>query len=205
MMENLPEDLQIVLVETLCIVSVVSVKIFAHVNKFYYRLSRECALKYHIDKPLKCEQIAIEGSLGVLIWAKFYTCEWTCLEVCLTAAKYGHLHILEWMRWNDCYYDNWEISVCATKNNHIHILQWIHANNLSMSKYLCSYAAKHGYLDVLKWAQSINYVDSDIYGVYQSAVDNGHLEIVKWLKLNGYLWCMLVEMIAKSKWPEIVW
>jgi len=201
-MEDLPEDLQIVLTDTIYISSKVSLKVFAHVNKFCYCLSRRCAIKHNIDRPIRRHEIAAEGSLEVLKWAlpNYYVCQE--ITVCESAAKNGHLHILEWLKINNCYYHGWSISGQAAENGHCHILEWIHRNGLSMSAYLYSYAASKGHLNVLKWAQSIGYVDSDKYVVCRAAVLNGHFEVVKWASSNGYSWTPDIYSLAKLKWPE---
>jgi hypothetical protein len=201
-MENLPEDLQIVLIETLCSISVVSVKVFAHVNKFCYWLSRKCAIKYNIYRPLNCYEIVVEGSLEVLNWAmpnRNYSCNYIMCEV---AARNGHLHILEWLRMNNCYYDSWSVSAYAADNGYCHILEWIHLNGLSKSNFLCSRAASRGHLNILKWAQSINYCDADSYGVCAKAINNGHFEVVKWAYSNGYPMTPDTYGLAKLMWPE---
>jgi len=172
-MENLPEDLQIVLTDTICISSKVSIKVLANVNKFCYRISRKCVVKNGLDRQLKLNDIIIEGSLEVLKWAL-----------------------------SNGYIWNWTMSINAVSYGHVHILEWLRLNNYSMSNCLCWHAAYEGHLNVLKWAQSVKYIDSCYYDVGYVAVINGHLEIVNWIKSNSDLWDLHLESFAKRHWPN---
>ena|SRR5580692_1293486 len=110
-MEDLPEDVIIVLIETLCRMSRVSVIVLAHVSKFCYKLAHRCAKENRINRTLQCREIAAEGSLEVLKWARSNGCrgtskagfpnlplrgqgEWNSYT-CAWAAENGHLEVLE--------------------------------------------------------------------------------------------------------------
>jgi hypothetical protein len=124
-MENLPEDLTKVLLEASCRISKISIIVLTHVNKLWYRMARRYAKQNKISRNLKHYEIAAEGSLEVLKWAKSYDCcsdLWTCAY----AAKYGHLEVLKWAR----------------------------SNGYEWSSWTCTYAAQNGHLEILKWAIS---------------------------------------------------
>ena len=74
---NLPEDLITVIVETLCKTSKISVVVWAHVSKFSYKVACKCAKENQINRILRCSQIAAEGSLEVLKWARSNDCRGT--------------------------------------------------------------------------------------------------------------------------------
>src|ERR1700693_2572779 len=97
LIEESPEDILTVLLDTLTKISKVSIVVFAHINKFCYRVSAKYALQNNIGRPLKCELIASEGSLEVLQWARKTDCEWNWMT-CAYAAQNGHLHVLQWAR-----------------------------------------------------------------------------------------------------------
>src|SRR5579872_2879406 len=120
LLDDLPEDAITVLIETLCLVSKVSVVVFAHVNKHCYQISKRCALEFKINKKLLCHEIALEGSLEVLKWAMSNGDKWDT-KICSHAARNGHFDVLKWARMNGC--------------------EWNHMT--------CFYAASSGYLDIL--------------------------------------------------------
>ena len=107
LLEDLPEDLITVLLGVMYKTSIVSIKVFPHVNKFCYRISAKYAIQHNIKRPLKCKTIASEGLLEVLQWARFNGCEWDSYT-CDYAVQYGHLHVLQWARENGC---NWDSNI----------------------------------------------------------------------------------------------
>src|SRR5580698_613784 len=104
LIEDLPEDLVILLLETLQKISKASFIVFAYVNKFCYKAIARIAIEYDIKRSLKCYEIAEEGSLEILKWARYNGCEWDW-KTCAHAALNGHLHILEWARSKGCPWD----------------------------------------------------------------------------------------------------
>jgi len=120
LLEDLPDDLIGYLIETLCKVSKVSLKVFAHVNKFCYHKTAQFAIEHEICRSLECHEIAAEGLLEVLKWAQSEGSEWD-LRVCSNAARNGHMEILKWARSQGCH---WDFKVCsnAARNGHIEIL-----------------------------------------------------------------------------------
>ena len=69
LLEVLPEDVVIVLIEILSRTSKVSIIVLAYVNKLCYKISRKCAIQNKINRTLHCHEIATEGFLEVLKWA----------------------------------------------------------------------------------------------------------------------------------------
>lgn len=68
LIENLPEDLIGVLLETLYKTSKISIVVLSHVNKFCYRIARRCAICHGINHRVHPLDIVAEGSLEVLKW-----------------------------------------------------------------------------------------------------------------------------------------
>jgi len=124
--QNLPEDVFGVLMDTLYERSTVSVIVLAHVSKFGYRLACKCAIKYGINRPLTCHVIAVEGLLEILKWVRSYDCYWDSFT-CAVAALHGHLEVLQWARSNGCYWDSHTCS-WAAHNGHLEVLQWAREN-----------------------------------------------------------------------------
>jgi len=116
LIEELPTELQLVLTEAIYHTSEISIIVLANVNKQWYKRSQKCALKHHISRSLKCHEIAAEGSLEVLKWARFNGYDWDS-RTCLVAAAYGHFELLKWARINGC---SWNMWVCywAHQNKH---------------------------------------------------------------------------------------
>ena len=88
LLTNLPEDLIIVIVGTLYRTSKVSVIVFAHVSKSCYEISKKYAIQNKISRSLRCHEIAAEGSLEVLKWARSNGCREPA-ELCSQPAPSG--------------------------------------------------------------------------------------------------------------------
>src|SRR5579872_2117134 len=142
-MEDLPEDVLMVLMGTLCRISKVSVVVFAYVSKNWYQRSLGCARQNQINRVLECYKIAAEGSMEVLKWATLngYNCD-ADTYTCSFAAKNGHFEVLKWARLNGC---KWDSNTCtgAAKNGHLEILKWARLNGCKWDASTCSNAAKN--------------------------------------------------------------
>src|SRR5580693_1986949 len=140
LLTNLPEDLIIVIVGTLYRTSKVSVIVLAHVSKSCYEISKKCAIQNKINRSLHCHEIAAEGSLEVLKWARSNSCDWNS-NTCAYAAKNGHLEVLKWARSNGC---DWDYRTChwAAKNGHLEVLEWARSNGCVWDSYTCACAAR---------------------------------------------------------------
>lgn len=81
--------------------SKVSVVVLAHVSKYFYRVSRKYAQIYEISRVIKCEDIALEGYLKVLKWARQNGSKWDHMTSA-NAALNGHFDMLKWLRKKGC-------------------------------------------------------------------------------------------------------
>ncbi len=70
----------------------------------------------------------------------------------------------------------------AALHGHLEVLKWARENNYSWDELTCEYAALNGHLDVLKWARKNGCRWSEETCI--SAARNGHLEILKWARGN---------------------
>jgi len=197
-LEVLPEELNGLLMETLCEISKISIVVFAYVNKSCYQIARKCAKQNNIQRSLKCYEIAAEGLLEILKWASpNYCCKWgsswlwywgfhwDCkldCKICDYAARNGHLDVLQWAKSNG-YSWSLDICSCAGENGHLEVLKWARSNGYSWSSDTCALAAQNGHLKVLKWARS-NGCDWNSR-TYFGAIENGHYHVAVWAITNG--------------------
>jgi hypothetical protein len=152
LIENLPEDVRLIILRILSKISKISIVVLSHVNTFCYRIARKCAIENRISKALQCHDIASEGSLEVLKWARESGYQWD-FRTCNFAALNGHLHILMWAKLNDYPWDSATIAWAAL-GGHLEILKWARSNNCEWNYLTCYFAAKKGHYHILKWAIS---------------------------------------------------
>ena len=74
----------------------------------------------------------------------------------------------------------------AAKHGFLDLLQWARLNGCGWDVFVCSDAAKNGHLKVLQWARS-NGCNWDSRVCFNAAA-NGHLETLKWARSNGCEW-----------------
>jgi len=137
--------------------------------------------------------VAFNGNLNILKWIINNCTEnvWRGSYVCSSAAMNGHLHILKLLKEKGC---SWDIDSCefAAYNGHLNILKYmVEMNDCQFNSSMLSTIAKEGYLEIIEWVYDLkNYfqidwsqqVDKDIY---EGALTNGHLNILKWIKENN--------------------
>src|SRR5271155_4194575 len=122
LLEVLPEDVVLIIIETLSNISKTSVVVLARVNKLCYKLACKCAIQNKINRQLQCYEIAAEGSLEILKWARSEGCPWNS-STCSWAAYNGHFELLKWARSEGCPWDSDTCSLAA-QNGHMKILKW---------------------------------------------------------------------------------
>lgn len=153
---------------------------------------------HKFDKKNVCCIAAENGWLDLLIWARFHNRKWN--EYTLSrAAHNGHLEILKYAYENGLKKKfNSEICSHAAKNGHLEIIKWAHSIYCKWNRQSYINAIEFGQLDVLIWAlkncsegkdnimlfENFSYMNpKDLCGY---AIHTGKLEIIKWLKMNGY-------------------
>jgi hypothetical protein len=131
-----------------------------------------------------CARAAKGGHLDVLQWACTNGCPWD-ERTCADAAKEGHLDVLQWARANGC---PWNESTCANaaEGGHLAVLQWAWANGCPWDDWTCASAARGGHLEVLQWARANGCPWDRV--TCASAARRGHLEVLQWARTNGCPW-----------------
>ena len=132
---------------------------------------------------------AFKGHLPIMKWLRKNDYKWDLKQSYIFAAGGGHVDVLEWLFVNECPRTT-PISMAfnATKNGHLLVLEWMGKNTGIVEKFnthvqqknLCAQAAEHGHLEVLKYLR-LNEVAWEEERCMGHAAYNGHLEIVKWI------------------------
>ena len=105
-------------------------------------------------------------------------------ELCEEAAKNGDLEMLILLRTE--YECPWDTMTCnlAAKHGHLNIIKWARNQNppCPWSRSTCHYAAKNGHLHVLEWVRSQDPPCDWNEETCALAGENGHLDVLKWLR-----------------------
>ena len=152
LMEELPGELLSLLLNVTACTSKLSIIILACTSNFFYKIARNYAILHGIERQIKCKDIAYEGSLNILKWARENGCKWDA-STCTHAALGGHLDVLMWARENGCEWNS-DVYYRAATQGHLHILEWALANGCPWGIFVCQYATQNGHLHVLIWAVS---------------------------------------------------
>ncbi len=148
---------------------------YGNLYKLKYAIQNKCSLSVVV-----CEMAAQYGHLDVIIWAQEFGM--FTRRICSIAATFGHLNIIKWAK-SDGY--TWDENVCenAALNGHLNILKWARENGCDLNPDICSKAALNGHLNILKWAREngCNWNSA----ICTNAALNGRLEILKWAIANG--------------------
>jgi len=118
-------------------------------DALYRLLENNCKnIPISLKRYVLCQNVAANGHLDVLKWARENGCpwnEWTCTN----AAENGHLDVLKWARENGCPWDEWTCEYAAG-SGHLDVLKWARENGCPWDEDTCSNATKNGHLDVLR-------------------------------------------------------
>lgn len=129
----------------------------------------------------------IKGRLMMLQWLinnEFIDQRYNCAELLNMAARYGHLNILKWLHTNNTKhiqritYDH--LSWLPERITYDQ-LSWLPEGHRSLYENVCSYAARGGHLQILKWAKSNGYKWCK-YEICKDAAYSGNIEMIKWLR-----------------------
>ena len=128
-------------------------------------------------------EAAKAGRLESLRWLRENECPWDPREVCRYAAAGGHLDVLKWARENGADWDS-KIFGCAAAGGHLGVLEWAKEKGCPFpDDKACLLAAKGGHLDCLIWLDRNG--EAPKQGCIIAAIEEGHLEVVKWLISSG--------------------
>jgi hypothetical protein len=89
-----------------------------------------------------------------------------------------------WERGN-CPWDKYTCSYAA-RGGQLEVLKWLREDDCPWDKYTCSAAADGGHLEILQWARENGCPWNEWTCAY--AAEGGHLETLKWLRENGCPW-----------------
>jgi hypothetical protein len=131
------------------------------------------------------------GHVHILAWLKNrgYSANYT-----YSATVHGRIDVLEWLKSNNTLEkssDFWDFSGAVEKGD-LSILVWAAANGMHIpsvgwtSTWLCTHAARHGHLKLLKWLRANDCAWNKVT-CYQ-AIKYGHIEILIWARINGCPW-----------------
>jgi len=133
-----------------------------------------------------CGIAAINGNLDMLKWLRSNNCQWNG-SVTIYAAQKGYVDILKWAIDNGCEWSRWTVIACANNNEGITMLRYLQGiDNFRVRHclYLCETAIENGHLHILRWAIKNGYKLS--YKYISLAIKYGHLHILKWVVKKGY-------------------
>ena len=82
------------------------------------------------------------------------------------------------------------------KHGHLEILKWARSQDCPWDKWTCAAAAEGGHLKVLKWARS----QGCTWNSYtcSHAAKGGHLKVLKWARSNGCPWNTITCIYAAA-------
>ncbi len=116
----------------------------------------------------------------------------TLYALCRVAAQYGQVEVLAWLReqyhrgWDDVHTWVWMWNTVeheAVQAGDLRVLQWtVERNGFKSHRNLCTEAAKHGHVHVLRWLRERAYRwDSD---TCIEAARAGHRHVLEWALEN---------------------
>ncbi len=121
--------------------------------------------------------------------------------------RFGNIRVvkLSYDASKDHYHHGDTSTACAAESGSIEMVKLIgRFSGVMWSSEANQAAAKHGHLELLKWAYSkCYYVNRHLSAL--SAIEGGHLDVLKWLRSNEYGW-NITEYIATAvvfKQPHI--
>ena len=145
--------------------------------------------KFKIENKFLLEVLK-QDRIDILNWAKENGWKWYSYNWCVTAARYGKLNILKWLQEEKCPWNS-DIYVHAASCGHLHILEW--AVNLDPDKSLlrktteiCAFAARNGHFNIVKFARENGFPWDE--KTCANAAKIGHFDILKFAQANGCPW-----------------
>jgi hypothetical protein len=95
--------------------------------------------------------------------------------------KPKHLHMIKWIVENDFeHFDSIFISKYAAKRGYLNILKYIHSLGAPLNKDVHLQGTKGGHIEIVIWLKETEYNITDYFASLCIAVKNGHTEFLKW-------------------------
>ncbi len=206
-METLPDDMIIVIFDYITLIT--DKRQFLKTCKFYNNLTKKAFALFEKEFQIRTSYKKTQYCIGTYCKENF------TIELChdkyfdripqsfinrnnkvITRAlvTYNCIELLEVAKENDCVLDGY-IAIDAIKNRHWNILKWAKANrSIFNSVTSCTCAAKHGYLDILKWLRTIGCCWGP--NTCAEAAKHGHLDVLIWASENRCDWNSFTCMYA---------
>ncbi|CAB9510661.1 expressed unknown protein [Seminavis robusta] len=109
-------------------------------------------------------------------------------EVCRAVAGAGSIAVLQWALANGFSLggdSNRWICTAAAQHGHLHVLKWLHEEKgCPLNEYVWKFAARGGQLAVLKWLHSKKQEDQRWIDIWcaDEAQAGGHDKVIRWLR-----------------------
>lgn len=132
------------------------------------------------------------GDLPMLQWLHMRN---LVLEDGSVAAKYGHIHILEYLFENGLMGDIDEPIITfrgAITNGHLRVIEWCLDKGYIFDDKIMDYAAECGQILIVQFLYNKGIVS---YNIFNIAVNNGNLPLLKWAHANG---CKINSYISSN-------
>jgi hypothetical protein len=132
-------------------------------------------------------EAAASGQLHVLKWAKEKNLEFPDAWMG-KAANSGNLEVIQWVK--DNHFSLNHSFSWACMGGHVHVLDWLLENGKNLrNRHSRSYflnAAEGGHVPVFQWLADHNRIPEVPAEIYGRAAVRGHIEVLRWMKENGY-------------------
>ncbi|PRP86844.1 hypothetical protein PROFUN_05061 [Planoprotostelium fungivorum] len=147
-------------------------------------------IKWLMDKGFQLDSQVMTGAAqtsdpSLLLWLRSLGCPWD-ETACAAAAKHGQIEVLQWLHENGCPWSA-ETSHNAIKAGHLRILEYARERGCPWEENkVATIAAQNGHLDILQWI-SIN--GGELHEqIYNRAAYYGHFHVIKWARENDCPW-----------------
>ena len=152
------------------------------------------------------EHITKSGNLESLQWALDNKCPWSC-HILYEAAMNGSLEILKWARKERSEWSGYRLCLAAAHGGKRHIIEWLLEigiplasvstfENVDDRNVVSVLASGAGHLELLKWLRLQPQCPWNEHDLWASATVNEHLHIMQWFREIGMEWDANVCLFA---------
>lgn len=154
------------------------------------------------SKAWLCSWAGYHGNLDMLKWGIHNGCMIN-EYIGLWAGHEGKLNVIIWLH-NNKHEMHPNIITWAALNGHNNIIEWAIINNIfTLTKQICSFAAKNGHLSTLMLVKQYNCPWDNT--TTTNAAQYGHLDVLKWCIHNGCPYDDdLIDWVKKFKNKKII-
>jgi hypothetical protein len=169
---------------------------------------KHCIIDYNRNSA--CSVAARNGDVATLEWLYENNCPLD-LDIYHHAASNGQVCVFQWLKVNSIPFTDITVRLAfggASYHGHTEVLQWILDNGISLVDHFNSYSFHTCSLKTLKWFKRMGYLTQQLvinnnndYCAFQAcntAAKYGKLDIIKWLRKNGFVWNVHTSEYAAS-------